>query len=59
MQYITNDIGNRLREHGDMSGNVMIEYGFVVPNGATEPASASVQVRDVEAEDIDDVAQRP
>ena len=59
MQYITNDIGNRLREHGDMSGNVMIEYGFVVPNGATEPASASVQVRDVEAEDLDDVAQRP
>lgn len=56
MQYITSDIENRLREHGDVSGNVMIEYGFVVPNGATGPASASVQVRDVTAEDLDDIA---
>lgn len=47
MQYITNDIESRLREHGDVSGNVMIEYGFVVPNGATIPSSTSVQVRDV------------
>ena len=58
MQYITNDIENRLREHGDVSGNVMIEYGFVVPNGATGPASASVQVRDVTGEDLDDLAHR-
>tara|TARA_Y100000748_G_scaffold217427_3_gene182582 strand:- start:1111 stop:1290 length:180 start_codon:yes stop_codon:yes gene_type:complete len=56
MQYITNDIETRLREHGDVSGNVMIEYGFVVPNGATGPASASVQVRDVTDEDLDDIA---
>jgi len=58
MQYITTDIETRLREHGDVSGNVMIEYGFVVPNGATEPASASVQVRDVTNENVDDLANR-
>lgn len=58
MQYITNDIESRLREHGDVSGNVMIEYGFVVPNGATVPASTSVQVRDVTNEDLDDIANR-
>ena len=56
MQYITSDIETRLREHGDLSGNVMIEYGFVVPNGATGPASTSVQVREVTDGDLDDIA---
>ena len=58
MQYITSDIETRLREHGDVSGNVMIEYGFVVPNGATGPASTSVQVREVTDGDLDDIAPR-
>lgn len=58
MQYITNDIESRLREHGDVSGNVMIEYGFVVPNGATGPASTSVQVREVTDGDLDDISHR-
>lgn len=52
MRYITNDIETRLQEYGDSSGNVMIEYGFVVPNGATEPVSTSVQVRDVTTEPV-------
>ena len=55
MQYITSDIEGRLRENADISGNVMIEYGFVIPEGATEPETASVQVRNVTPEDLDDV----
>ena len=46
MDYITNDIGNRLRENRDISGDIMIEYGFIVPNGATEPTTTNIQIRD-------------
>ena len=51
MEYISNDIQTRIRESGDLSGNVMIEYGFVVPPGSSGPALSNVQVREGSPED--------
>ena len=55
MQYITEDIENRVRDYDDISGNVMLEYGFVVPSGASSPITTSVQIRDITSDELDDM----